>query len=155
VRHRRIKTGNAGNPPLLGLGRGRLEAIRARLKAANVTPAPGASVLVCELTGRPWSADTFRHYFAEIRAEAATLEGLEGVASKQFRDLRDTAITYFDEAELTVSEICSRSLHSPVRAQAVIQKHYGAIRQSVANAGAAKLEANFGAMGYRIEKGGE
>lgn len=154
VRHRRIKTGNAGNPPLLPLGRGRLEAIRARWHGQKVRP---IHVLVCELTGRPWSADTFRHHFAEIRAEAAKTPGLEAVATKQFRDLRDTAITYCQEAGLDIPEICSRTLHSPTRAQAVIEKHYGAVGSAAADRGAAKLEAYFGAMGYRLEsvKGSE
>ena len=156
VKHRRIKTGNAGNPPLLPLGRGRLEAIHARWKDAKVRPLHN-HVLVCELTGKPWSADTFRHYFAEIRAAVADQDrkatGVEPpIAGKQFRDFRDTAITYCYEAGLEIPEICSRTMHAPTRAQAVIEKHYGAISSAMADRGAAKLEAYFGAMGYRLEK---
>jgi hypothetical protein len=147
VRHRRIKTGVAGAPPLLAIGRDRLRQIAAR--RPGVTPLPGAPILVCELTGRAWSADTFRHRFAQVRALAA--RDHPGAAAKQFRDLRDTAITYAQEAGLGLTEICSRSLHAPARAQAVIDKHYGAIRQGVANAGAAKLEAHFAGMGYSFE----
>lgn len=169
IKHRRIKTGQAGNPPLLPLGLARLEAIRARLAADRIIPAPALPLLICELTGKSWVADTFRHIFAEIRAEVACqhlvaellarLAGApgaptdEGIASKQFRDLRDTAITYCYEAGLDIPEICSRTLHAPTRAQAVIEKHYGAIGKGIADRAAAKLEAYFAAEGYHIENG--
>ena len=141
VKHRRIKTGVAGNPPLLAIGRKRLAQIRERWKAERVRP---THVLVCELTGQPWRPDTFRHSFAEIRA-AARIDG------KQFRDLRDTAVTYCIDAGLTVEQTCSRTLHAPTRAQAVIEKHYGAIGQHVADAAALKLEDHFTRMGYSFD----
>ena len=140
VKHRRIKTGVAGNPPLLRLGRERLEAIRARWTGQPVRP---THVLICEMTGQPWRPDTFRHEFARVR-EAA------GVAGKTFRDLRDTAVTFCIEAGLSLEETCSRTLHDPARAQAVISKHYGAIRQETADHGAAKLEAHYARKGYRV-----
>lgn len=146
VKARRIKTGNAGNPRLLALGKARIKAIRARYAAAKVRP---VHVLVCEFTGRPWVADTFRHEFAAIRDTAAI--AVPSLAEKQFRDTRDTAITYCIEAGLTLEETCSRTLHNPQRAQAVITKHYGAIRQSVADQGADKLDAHFAKLGYRID----
>ena len=138
MKHRRIKTGVAGNPPLLAIGRTRLETIRRRWSAERVRP---THVIVCEMTGKPWVADTFRHKFSEIR-EAA------GVKGKRFADLRDTAVTYCVEGGLTLEETCSRTLHAPSRAQAVIEAHYGAIRQQVADDAALKLEAHFQRMGY-------
>lgn len=147
VKHRRIKTGIAGNPPLLKIGKDRLELIRARWAPEKVRP---THVLVCELTGKPWAADTFRHYFAEIRAVAA--KTVPDLAKKQFRDTRDTTVTYCIEGGLTLEETCSRTLHAPVRAQAVISKHYGAIRQGVADAGAEKLDAHYAKMGYTFEE---
>jgi hypothetical protein len=146
VKHRRIKTGVAGNPPLLLIGRSRLDAIRQRWAGQKVRP---THVIVCELTGRPWSADTFRHYFSQIRATVA--EQLPDVAGKQFRDTRDTTVTYCIEAGLTLEETCSRTLHKPTRAQAVIEKHYGAIRQTVADQAAIKLDAHYQAQGYSFE----
>jgi len=142
VRSRRIKTGVAGRPPLLAIGAARVAAVRARL--GNVEPIGAAPVLICEVTSQPWKPDFFRHAFAAVRAAA-------GVGDKQFRDLRDTAITYAYEAGLEVPEICSRTLHDPTRAQAVIQKHYGAIRQAVADSAARKLDAHFEKAGYRFE----
>lgn len=154
VKHRRIKTGVAGNPPLLALGRARMEQIYARHRAEKVQP---LAVLVCELTGQAWAADTFRHYFAEVREAAAAALGKTDAAkgaalrAKQFRDLRDTAVTYCNDAGLTVAEICSRTLHSPSRAQEVLSKHYGAIGQAMTDAAADKLDAHFQAMGYTFE----
>jgi hypothetical protein len=147
VKHRRIKTGVAGNPPLLAIGNARLELIRARWAPEKVRP---THVLICELTGKPWAADTFRHHFAEIRAAAA--KEMASLAAKQFRDTRDTTVTYCIEGGLTLEETCSRTLHAPVRAQAVISKHYGAIRQGVTDGAAAKLDAHYKKMGYTFEE---
>jgi hypothetical protein len=147
IRHRRIKTGNAGNPPLLAIGRARLDAIRQRWSAERVRP---TSVIVCELTGKPWSADTFRHHFAQIRAAVA--KAMPAVSGKQFRDTRDTTVTYCIEAGLTLEQTCSRTLHKPSRAQAVIEKHYGAIRQDVADQAALKHDAHYQAKGYTFEQ---
>lgn len=155
VKHRRIKTGVAGNPPLLAIGKARLELIRARWAPEKVRP---TQVIICELTGKPWAADTFRHYFAEIRAAAVAKLIADGatetpaLATKQFRDTRDTTLTYCIEGGLTLEEACSRSLHTPLRAQAVMTKHYGAIRQVVADGGGAKLDAHYAKMGYTFEE---
>lgn len=148
VRHRRIKTGNAGRPKLLPVGAARLEAIIAR--RGNVTPLPGAPVVVCELTGERWNVHTFRHEFAKIRAHAA--RDCPSVASKRFQDLRDTAVTYCYEAGLSLEEICSRTLHDPDSARRVLQKHYGQITQDVSDAAAAKLEARFTAKGWNLDQ---
>ena len=150
VKHRRIKTGVAGNPPLLKIGRERIKQIRARWTAQNAAPTPEVHVLICELTGKPWAADTFRHKFSEIRDHVA--KEFPSIADKQFRDLRDTAITYCVDAGIEqVEQICSRTLHSPTRASAVISKHYGAIRQAVADKAAKTLDAHFEKMGYSFE----
>ena len=150
IKHRRIKTGVAGNPPLLALGKARLDEIRCRWQGQTVKP---LRLIVCEMTNKPWVADTFRHKFAEVRAKVA--EEFPEVATKQFRDLRDTAITYYSEGGLNIDEICSRSLHSPTRAQAVISKHYGAIRQGVTDGAADKLDEHFKKSGYTFKKEGE
>lgn len=152
VKHRRIKTGVAGNPPLLAIGRARVEAMLARQAAATVKPidAGAAPLVVCEASGEAWKPDAFRKRFAEVRALAATI--CAGVAGKQFRDLRDTAVTYCYDAGLAVPEICSRTLHTPERAQAVIAKHYGAIGQGLTDVAGAKLEAHYEAKGYTFDQ---
>lgn len=151
VKHRRIKTGVAGNPPLLALGVARVAEILARYPN-NVVPAATEPVLVCETTGRRWEADHFRHKFGEVRAAAAVdkKNPQPTVLERQFRDLRDTAVTYAYEAGLELQEICSRTLHKPERAQAVITKHYGSIRQAVADRAAEKLNAHFEKVGYSL-----
>ena len=145
VKHRRIKTGVAGNPPLLAAGRRRLELVRERWREARVRP---THVLVREATSLAWDEHAFRHAYADVRAHAAAR--CAAVADLQFRDLRDTAVTYGIEAGLTVEEICSRTLHEPARAQAVITKHYGAIRQEVADGAARKLDAHLASKGYKL-----
>jgi hypothetical protein len=147
VTGRRIKTNIAGSPKLLPIGLARLKAIAAR--RPDVKPLPVAPVLVCELTGRKWVADTFRHKFAQVRAHAA--KELPTIACKRFQDLRDTAVTVGIDAGLTLEQICSRTMHDPASAQAVITKHYGAIGRDVADAGAAKLEAHFKALGLTFD----
>jgi hypothetical protein len=147
VKHRRIKTGNAGNPALLKIGERRIGEIRARL--GNATPAPGSHVLVCELSGEPWTAGYFQAKFAHVRAEVA--RKFPDVADRQFRDLRDTSITIAIDAGLSIEQICSRSLHNPTRAREVIQKHYGAIGQAVSDEAAVRLDAHHARMGYHFE----
>lgn len=149
VKHRRIKTGNAGNPRLLALGQARLAMIRQRWREAGLAWTKDRPLIVCELTGKAWAPSTFQHEFAAIRAHVA--RALPTVADKQFRDTRDTAVTYAYEAGLDIPGICSRTLHSPQRAQAVIAKHYGAIRQGLADAAAEKLDEHFAKMGYRLD----
>lgn len=145
VKHRRIKTGVAGNPPLLALGRAVLADIKARRKDDTVQP---LHLLICERTGRAWVKDNFRHVYAEVREHAR--KDCPSVADFQFRDLRDTAITYAIEAGLTIEQVRSRSLHKGSRAADVIAKHYGEIRQVTANAAASQLDEHFAKMGYNL-----
>ena len=83
-----------------------------------------AKVACCELTGRPWKADHFRHKYAEVRALAAApqrfaelydVSGLTpcaSVADALFMDTRDTAVTKLATAGCTIPEICSITGHS-------------------------------------------
>ena len=64
VKHRRIKTGVAGNPPLLAIGRARLAEIRERWADAKVRP---THVLVCEMTGNRW--EPARHLPPRLRRD--------------------------------------------------------------------------------------
>jgi hypothetical protein len=140
VKGSRQKTGRKGETPLLaGLGLPRIEAIRARqrgLYGPNVTP---THVIVCELTGKAWTTDHYRHRFAEVRAHAA--KTVPSVATLRDQDLRDTAITIGKAAKLTDEEIASRSLHSLKRIRDVLDKHYVEIGQDIADAGAERLNA--------------
>jgi hypothetical protein len=155
IAHRRIKTGVLGNPPLLAIGRARLKLIKARGREAGAVAALGTSlapVIVCESTGRAWGADHFRHAFADVRSLAARLA--PGVAAKQFRDLRDTAITLASEAGLDADDISTRSAHAVAGAggSAVMARHYLGLRQGRADAAGEKLDAHFAAKGYTFDK---
>lgn len=149
VKGARQKTGRKGETPLLeGLGRPRIDAIRARQRAlygANVTP---THVLICELTGKPWKPDYYRKKFAEIRAAAAAK--VPSVATLMDLDLRDTAITVGRAAGLSDTEIASRSLHSLKRIKDVLDKHYTEIGQEIADAGAGKLNSYLKGMGVAL-----
>ena len=146
VKGARQKTGRKGETPLLdALGKPRLAAIRQRQAAiygANVTP---THVLICELTGKPWTGDHYRHKFAEVRTAAALK--VPSVATLRDQDLRDTAITVGKSAGLTNEQIATRSLHSMKRIADVLDKHYTELGQDIADAGAGKLNVYLKAMG--------
>lgn len=149
VKGSRQKTGRKGATPLLdGLGKPRIDLIRARQReiyGANVQP---THVIVCELTGKAWKGDHYRHKFAEIRALAAAK--VPSVATLRDLDLRDTAITVAHAAGLDPVQIASRSLHSLKRIQDVLSKHYVEIGQEIADAGAVKLNDYLAARGIAL-----
>lgn len=149
VKGARQKTGRKGETPLLAsLGVPRIAAIRARQAerfGPNVTP---THVIVCELTGRPWSARYYRQHFAEIRAAAA--KEVPSAATLLDLDLRDTAITVGKSAGLSNEEIATRSLHSMKRIADVLDKHYTELGQEIADAGAGKLNAYLKARGIAL-----
>lgn len=146
----RQKTGRKGATPLLAsLGLPRLEAIKARQAAALGSPgAQYTHVLVCESTGRPWTARYYRQIYAEVRAHAA--KDCPSVADLNDQDLRDTAITVAYDAGLELPEIASRSLHSLRRIHDVLDKHYGDVRQTVGDNGAKKLNAYLAQAGVTL-----
>ncbi len=149
VKGKRIKTGQVGNPPLLQLGRRRLKLIRQRHATKKIQ---SPLVIYCESPkvanrksedvepGR-WLPDHFRHRFSEIRAIAA--KKAPSLATKQFRDLRDTAITMAIDAQLTDDEIRSRSLHAKARLAQIIEKHYGGVGQGITDGAADKIDAHY------------
>lgn len=61
-------------------------------KRLRATARTAVQVVVCETTGRPWTADYFRHVFRDI-ADAAGLP-----RELQFRDLRATGLTELADA---------------------------------------------------------
>lgn len=107
-------------------------------------------VLVCESTARAWTSDHFRHTFAEIRAVAVDprrhdnrlqlrhLAPCPSLATAQFMDLRDTAVTNLALAGNTIPGICAISGHSE-RAAGDILKHYLDLTGEMADAAIAKL----------------
>jgi hypothetical protein len=145
---RRIKTGVLGNPPLLAIGRARLEAIRRRQGKEGEVASIGP-VILCERTGQAWSASDFQKRFAEVRAIAAS--HAPALAAKQFRDLRDTAITFAGEAALDAEDIATRSAHAAAGGSKVMARHYLGLTQRRADAAAEKLDAWLAAQGYHFD----
>ena len=113
--------------------------------------APGCKhVLACESTGRAWGSHHFRHTFAQVRAVAVdprrhdnqhqvrNLKPCPSLATAQFMDLRDTAVTNLALAGNTIPGICAISGHSE-RAAGDILKHYLDLTGEMADAAIAKL----------------
>jgi hypothetical protein len=120
------------------------------------------TIIVDEHTGRAWSADTYRHVFAEIRAAAAAgildeeatakarAEGhpekiwriapCPSLAEKRDQDLRDTAVTWLARAGATLPEIACVTCHSLASIHNIL-KHYLAVTPELGDAAIAKLTA--------------
>jgi integrase len=96
VRLRQRKTGKLIAVPAIA-------ELRAALDAA---PRTAATVVVSEITGRPYTEDNFTHLFRDI-ANAAELP-----AELQYRDLRRTAVVFLAEAACSVPEIAAITGHS-------------------------------------------
>lgn len=72
-------------------------------------------ILVNEATGEPWDDWNFSEAFAQVRAIASQEVGA-GILSKQYRDVRDTAISWLEGGwggvALTKMQIAARCGHS-------------------------------------------
>lgn len=79
-----------------------IAAERARQDAAGLA---STHAVVCEMTGRPWQTDTFRHEFRRV----ATVAGLP--AELQFRDLRATAATELADSGADVIQLSTHTGH--------------------------------------------
>lgn len=143
LRLRQSKRGKLLSLPLAPAVVERLEAARARLAAWDVPTSDLTPVLVCELTGKRWVADTFKHRFAEVREAAARdvpsllggdagAEGAPKVLRATYADLRDTAITRLAEASCTIPQIAAVSGHS-LQAVHQVLRHYLATTEEQAD----------------------
>jgi len=138
------------------LARQTLARIRAR-RAAQGCISPW--VILASSTGRPFATlegDTpgateqdVRNFRARWKKVQAALADTFPEA-KQFtpQDMRDTAMTFSNEAGLSTWQRMARSQHSdPASADAMQAKHYGKISREVHNQSAAKMQAFFEARG--------
>ncbi len=76
-----------------------------------------------EGTGQRWNQSTFGHEFARLRALAA--KDCPSLASKQFRDFRDTAVTRMAIAGATLAQIRSMTGHSVTALHQVLAHYLG------------------------------
>ncbi|HEV7371252.1 hypothetical protein [Arenibaculum sp.] len=114
----------------------RWEAQQAR-RTADGVKAP--TILWQDTVKRPWKADNFRHVFGELRAAAA--ETVPSIATAQYMDTRDTAVTKLAEAGCTIPQICAITGHDEDDAYKIL-RHYMAITGEMADAALAKLLAH-------------
>ncbi len=83
-----------------------LLAEKARQVAADTA---STHAVVCEMTKRPWQADTFRHEFRRIANAAGIPPEL------QFRDLRATAATELADAGADVIDMSTHTTHRTIQ----------------------------------------
>lgn len=113
----------------------RLTAIQARKDLAKLLHVP--ATVVDTRTKAPFNEHTFRHRFAEVRAQAAKY--CETVSTFWFADLRDTAVTRLALAGCTVIEIAAITGHSLESIYSIL-KHYLEINEAHADAAIEKLQ---------------
>ena len=117
------KTGARVDVPMTPQLEARLAAIKARRRhpSGSVVPFQIDSHVVLDERGNQYKSDWFRKQWAIVRADVA--RELPAVASKQFLDLRDTAITRLALAGCTVPQIRAITGHSMETIHQVLQ-HY-------------------------------
>lgn len=116
-------------------------ALAARLARPDRPDTP--SLIASEATGGAYASDHFRHLFARLRAGAAaqTAAPCPSLATAQFSDLRDTAVTRLATAGATVPQIAAITGHNE-RSVYTVLKHYLALTDEMADAAIAKLVAH-------------
>lgn len=96
------------------------------------------TMLVDDVTRRPFNSNTFRHRFRALRETLADKH--PSLAKKRFQDLRDTALTRLALVDLETKgtvdmfAIAAISGHSPAHITSVL-KHYVQIRREMADRG--------------------
>lgn len=138
----------------------RVADIRARRRDANV-PAIGGTLIVNELTGQAYDANSFNKRFRLVRERAAKKlpavdigdawhgPRLYELAELQFRDLRDTAVTRLALAGCTLAQIAAITGHS-LQSITDIMKHYLALNRAMADQATDLLEAWLQREGIRV-----
>jgi hypothetical protein len=112
------KTGTPLHIPIVGQLRRKIDAA---ITADNARATPALTVLVNEVTGRPWNKFTFSKKFAQARALAiaptpeAMAKGVTAcpsMAGKEFRDLRRTRVVRLAEMDIDAVGIHTITGHS-------------------------------------------
>ncbi len=138
VRLRQAKTGAHVTVPLTDLLATRLEAARRRRTAGPVVEINPRYPIVCRADGRVHDGSSYNKAFRAVRARIAA--DFPDVATRQFRDLRDTAVTRLAEAGCTSAEIGAITGHSQETIHQVM-RHYLALSEQMATRGIDKLRA--------------
>jgi integrase len=141
------KTGALVDIPMTPALAARVAAIRERWKKSGVIGRP--ALVIDERTGQPYTGDSFRRAFREVRAAAVaahpeldTQERFQPPLSQcTFQDLRDTAVTRLATAPGNdLVRVAAISGHSQEHVGRVI-KHYLAVTKPMADEAVANLTA--------------
>ncbi len=124
----------------------RLADMQRRRRADTVVSLAEKRLIIGE-HGEPYKSDFFRKKWALVRAETAT--EVPAVASKQFLDLRDTAVTRLALAGCTLMQIRSITGHSLETVHQVL-KHYLVLDDAMAKAAITQLTTWMEAEGIAI-----
>jgi hypothetical protein len=135
----------AGDPPLAGPGLDfqqsktgvRIRAVLPDPLIAHLLPTiaarpAGSPIVCCEMTGRAWNADTFRHCFARVRDEVART--CPDVERLQFEDLRRSGMVWLKHLGLDITAIAAMSGHQIERAVTILNTYLPATDEDRARA---------------------
>lgn len=129
------KTGRAVTVPDNPSLSQRIEAEFARQNAAGIG---GVTILLDEVTGRPYDEDLFRKRFRKVRNAAA--RDMASCGELQFYHCRHTAVCAMAEAECTTIEIAAISGHSLQHVATILERYLVRTRALAANAVAKRLQ---------------
>lgn len=147
VRFLQSKTGARVTVPLTDQLSCRLAEIRRRPNAAGVVEIGRAGPLVRRPDGSEYDRFSFNKDFRTVRDEVEELHADAG--DKEFRDLRDTAITRLCEARCEVYEIAAISGHSINTIHQVL-RHYVVLSEAMAISGIDRLKTYMHEQGIAI-----
>lgn len=113
-----------------------------------------STVIINERTGFAYTSQTLGNDFRRVRALAVAgvpdkLDPCKSLADFQFRDLRDTAVTWYARAGSTVPEIGSITGHAPASIYSIL-KHYLAMDEHLADNAVRKLIEYMEREGYAV-----
>lgn len=144
ARFRQSKTDARISVPFTPALAQRLSEITTRRRSGSIAEIHLTGQLVRDPNGERYLSDRFRKDFRIVRTAAIKAAGddqeLAGLASRQFLDLRDTAVTRLALASCTIAEIRAITGHSLETIHQVL-KHYLALDDRMADNAIARLKA--------------
>jgi integrase len=109
------------------------------------TAAGEPRIILTNTEGKPWTSDGFRTSWGKACAKAQ-------IEDLTFHDLRGTAVTRLAIAGCTVPEIASITGHSLKDVEDILDKHYLARDQALAETAIRKLERGTKAVNRGVNR---
>lgn len=141
------KTGARVIVPLTPMLHERIAGMHARRASKPVTQLALAKRLVLCHDAFEYTEKHFNTHFRQVRAAIA--KELPAVAERQFRDLRDTAITRLALAGATIAEIRSITGHT-IKSVHQVLEHYMALDEAMADRAIERLQAWMAEQGIAV-----